>query len=86
MGLDHKNYTELQELNNKVQKIFEVDDEQLSWSDKFDLIFSDDISAKVSFEYYDPDMDYEDDVRAWVEGFDRFFQKQTRIHNVLNDD
>jgi hypothetical protein len=35
------------------------------WEEKYDLIFSTNISRKFSLDYYDPDEDYKDDVMAW---------------------
>lgn len=46
--------------------IFESD---IDWETKYNLIFSDDIVGRMStlyrLDYYDPDQDYSDDVRAW---------------------
>lgn len=58
---------ELQETFDYIQKIYYSD---LSWEAKFDLIFSPQGSQKFcklarSFDWYDPDMDYEDDVSAF---------------------
>ncbi len=54
-------------LLDKARKIIESDK---SWEEKYDLIFSEEISKKFSeilpsFEYYDPDSNYDDDVLAW---------------------
>ena len=50
-------------------RIFHMD--SLTWGQKYDLIFSPEISQTihelVHLDYYDPDMDYEDDVRAFVD-------------------
>lgn len=44
------------------------------WSDVYDTIFSDDISKKalgiVSFDWYDPDTTYYEDVMAFMSAFD----------------
>lgn len=47
-------------------------DSEKPWAEKYDLIFSEEISKKFShlcpqFEYYDPDGSYEDDVLAWYD-------------------
>lgn len=54
-------------------------DSDLCWGDKYNMIFSEEISDKVSFEWLDPDMDYEDDVLAFMDGFDTFMEKQKII-------
>lgn len=64
-------YQELINLNEKVQKL--VNQEDVDWELKFDLIFSPEISRRIfqifdelniSFDYYDPDTSYEEDVLA----------------------
>lgn len=42
-----------------------------TWEEKFNLIFSEEISkaflaACPNFDYHDPDCSYEDDVLAWI--------------------
>ena len=42
------------------------------WATKYEAVFSKDLSRKVweldhSFDYYDPDTSYEEDVRAFVD-------------------
>lgn len=43
----------------------------LSWEAKYNMIFSDHVSKRIfellPFDYYDPDMDYQDDVTAFVQ-------------------
>jgi len=74
-------FKELRTIYQKAHKIYESD---LDWQTKYDLIFSDDISCKVRFEYYDPDMGYEDDVRAFMNGFDEYYEKQKIINDVIS--
>lgn len=74
-------FRELITIYQKAYKIFESD---LDWQTKYDLIFSEDVSRKVRFEYYDPDMDYEDDVRAFMNGFDEYYEKQKRINDIIS--
>jgi hypothetical protein len=62
------NYKELKDLHKRAKKIIASD---LDWEIKYNMIFSEDISDKVKFDWTDPDMDYEDDVRAWMDGFDK---------------
>jgi ATP:corrinoid adenosyltransferase len=69
-------YKELKELHKKAKKIVESD---LDWDVKYRMIFSDEICRKVSFDWFDPDMDYEDDVRAWMSGFDEHMRVQKII-------
>lgn len=62
---------ELENLHADAVAIFE--DPKLDWEEKYDKIFSDEISTRVfqmiRLEYYDPDADYEDDVRAFMTAF-----------------
>lgn len=64
-------------------------DEYLSPEDKFNLIFSDNVSTKIykklkefniKFEYYDPDQDYEDDIDAYVTALK---ENEERFANIL---
>ena len=68
--MTNKTLLDLIERANLIQN-----DEKLNWEDKYLLIFNDHISTKIydklkenciKFEYYDPNSDYEDDVRAYV--------------------
>ena len=61
------NYKELKELHKRAKRIIASD---LDWDKKYDLIFSEDMSHKVEFDWCDPDMDYEDDVMAYMNAFD----------------
>jgi len=67
---------ELITLNNVCHGILESN---LSWEEKYKLIFSKEISRTVQLNYYDPDISYENDVCAWVEAFDEFILKYTHI-------
>ena len=49
-------YKELKELHKRAKRIIASD---LDWDVKYDMIFSEDMSHKVDFEWYDPDMDSE---------------------------
>lgn len=60
---------ELIDLNAEAHEIMNSD---LDWNVKYDLIFSDDISAKVILDYYDPDTTYEEDLYAWMTAFDEY--------------
>lgn len=67
-----KSYLELVKINTKVQRL--INEEDVDWELKYDTIFSPNISKRVfalmkelniSFDYYDPDTSYEEDVRAF---------------------
>jgi hypothetical protein len=66
-----------------VDKALEQKDTQV-WHDTFDKVFSDEASGRVwellrhfdaDFDYYNPDMDYDDDVLAFWRAFDEHIQK-----------
>jgi len=44
------------------------------WEEKYDFIFSEQISKKVNhlFDYYDPDTSYEADVKAFMRAFTEY--------------
>ena len=75
-------YQEKVVIYEKAKKILASD---LDWNIKFDLIFSSDISGKVDFKWLDLDMDYEDDVRAYMEGFDNYMNEQSSINEVIGE-
>jgi len=65
------------------------DDELLSWEDKYNLIFSNNVSTKIykelkdyniKFEYYDPDQDHEDDINAYINALK---ENEERFINIL---
>ncbi len=56
----------------KAKRIIESN---LSWKDKYNMIFSEEISQKFDFDWLDLDLDYKDDVLAFMEGFDKHMQK-----------
>lgn len=63
------------EIHNQANKIFNSD---LSWEQKYDFIFSENISKVVFRElglsYYDPDTSYEEDVTAFMTAFNEKFE------------
>lgn len=64
-----KNEYKFLKLSIKAIKIFE--DESLSWEEKYDAIFSEDISRKIRdtgayVDWCDPDTSYEEDVTAYI--------------------
>ena len=67
---------ELIDLNLEAHEII---NSNLSLNVKYDLIFSDDMSAKVKLDYYDPDTSYEEDVLAWIGALDEYL----KYNNIL---
>jgi hypothetical protein len=74
-------YKELKELYKRAKRIIASD---LDWEAKYNLIFSDDMSMKVKFDWCDPDMDYEDDVMAWMNGFDSHMRVEKIIAQQID--
>lgn len=59
-----------------------VNSEALTWKQKYDLIFSDEISKQFDFNWYDPDTDYEEDVQAFMTGLDDYMELQLIIYKL----
>ena len=59
----------------EVERIINSD---VSWKAKYDLIFSDNISQKLHFEWTDPDSSYQDDVLAFKQGFDEYMNRESK--------
>lgn len=59
----------LNKILGKANLIFDAKD--LDWEEKYDLIFSDNISKRVYhlFDWYDPDTSYEEDVTYFMNAF-----------------
>lgn len=70
-------YSEKLKIYERAKRIVECT--ELDWDDKYDLIFSEEISRKFDFKWSDPDCGYEDDVRAFMNGFDEYMRKQKII-------
>ncbi len=62
-------FPELKEVYKEARAIY---DSSVSWEAKYDLIFSERISKKVSFSWYDPDTSYREDVTAFMNAFDDY--------------
>lgn len=75
------NYEEKLNIYEKAKRIVASD---LEWKEKYDMIFSEEISQKVKFDWCDPDCDYDDDVLAFMQGFDEYMQKQEIIKNQID--
>lgn len=80
------NYLELVKINNKVQRL--VSENEIDWELKYDTIFSPNISRKVfalmkelnvSFDYYDPDTSYEEDIKAFSDALKDKVQELSKI-------
>lgn len=66
-------FTKELEIYFKAKEIYESD---MTWEQKYDLIFSEEISSQVYFDYYDPDCGYEDDVIAFMGAFKEYIQNK----------
>lgn len=73
-------YQEKEKIYQRAKKIVASD---LEWEDKYDMIFSDDVSKKVRFDYYDPDTSYQEDVEAFMYGFEEYMEKERIIFNQI---
>lgn len=71
------NYLEEKKIYDKATKI--VNSKTLDWKTKYELIFSEEVSLHFNFDWYDPDMDYEDDVKAFMNGFKDYIEKRKLI-------
>lgn len=72
-----------------IQLAYEVDricDSMASWETKYDMVFSDEVSIRmhelVTFDYYDPDTTYEEDVRAFRNAV---MEKARELEIVIGD-
>jgi hypothetical protein len=65
-------FEELQRVYQEAKKIYSS---IISWKSKYDLIFSDNISAKISFNWYAPETSYEEDVSAFMKGFHEYMNE-----------
>jgi len=67
------------ELEKQILKIF---NSEAFWKTKYDLIFAinkEIVEIKMGFEWYDPDCDYEDDVRAYVQAIKKKVEDYNKI-------
>jgi ribosomal protein S27AE len=67
------------EIYNRAKEI--VESKELSWLDKNEKIFSYDISVQTinSFDWYDPDTDHRDDVKAFMYAFENYMINENLI-------
>ena len=67
------------ELEKQILKIF---NSEAFWKTKYDLIFAinkEIVEIKMGFEWCDPDCDYEDDVRAYVQAIKKKVEDYNKI-------
>lgn len=71
-------FQEIVTLYEQAKKIFDSD---ITWELKYDLIFSLEISKKVSgkFEWYDPDTSYEEDVTYYMNAFGEYVEQIKKL-------
>jgi hypothetical protein len=69
---------EIIKINNKIQKI--INNAGLTWNEKFDKIFNEEISGKVfsfiELPYLDPDTSYEEDVLAFANALNDYVNEK----------
>ena len=62
----------------------------LSWSDAFEFVFSKGYSSRLKEmnmypDYCDPDMDYEDDVKAFVSALDEKYDSSKQLLKLIDN-
>jgi hypothetical protein len=75
------NYEEKKKIHERVKRIIASD---LEWEEKYDMIFSEEVSRKFSLNYYDPDTSYEEDVMAFMNALDEHMRKQEIISKQID--
>lgn len=75
------NYEEKKKIYERAKRIIASD---LEWEEKYDMIFSEEISRKFSLDYYDPDTSYEEDVMAFMNALDEYMRKQDIISKQID--
>lgn len=67
--------------------IYSCEDEM--WKIIYDKVFSKKINGRLqeiySFDWFDPDASYEDDVHSWLSGLDECYEKEVKILLETND-
>ena len=74
-------YEEKKEIYERAKRIIASD---LEWDEKYDMIFSEEVSRKFNLDYYDPDCGYEDDVMAFMNALDEYMRKQDIIKKQID--
>ena len=76
-----------EELFGLIDKAIHIYESDLSWEEKYDLIFSAQISRKIfkliRLDYYDPDTTYEADCEAFISALREAKEKYSRIEQGL---
>lgn len=76
-----------------ITEVYEVANSEMLWKRKFELIFSDSISEQVrkwlnelelSFDWYDPDTSYEEDVKAYVRGLEDLERELGKLYEDIS--
>lgn len=85
-------YQELLSLNNKIQKLI---NEDIDWETKYDLVFCENVSRRVfkllkelgvSFDYYDPDTSYEEDLRAFANALKEKVEELEKVKYMFEEE
>lgn len=79
--LKNMNYEEKNKIYKRAKRIIDSD---LDWNEKYNMIFSEDISHKFSLDYYDPDTSYKEDVMAFMDALDEYMKKQYIISKQID--
>jgi hypothetical protein len=83
-------YQELVILNKKIQQL--IKEKEVSWEVKYNLIFSKEIFRRIfdlfkelnlTFEYYDPDTSYEEDLTAFAFALEEKMQELSKIEYMF---
>lgn len=76
-----------------IDEVYELASSEMLWKRKFELIFSDNVSVQVrkwldelelSFDWYDPDTSYEEDVKAYVRGLEDLERELGKIYEDIS--
>jgi hypothetical protein len=76
-----KTYEEKLKLYERVKRTMESD---LTWKEKYDIIFSEHISEKLDFPYCNSDGGYDDDVKDYYRGFTEYIERERIIHEQID--
>jgi len=75
-----------EELKSLFEKAVTISESPLSDEAKYNLIFSENISQKTDFEWYCPDMGYNDDYWAYISAFREYLEGDAKIiHEITNN-
>lgn len=74
-------YEEKKKIYERAKRIIASD---LDWEEKYDMIFSEEISRRFSLDYYDPDTSYEEDVIAFMNALGEYMRKQDIISKQID--